>query len=180
MHSFRSVVIVKHPVEAVWTALRDNLAQIGPLVSDVRSVEVLERNEASNGTLVILNEWRLDLNLPAAARALVQPEQLGWRDHARWDATSKICSWDIRPFLHADAINCSGETSYAPAIGGRGTRVTFSGDIGIDTAKLQGMLKVASLPISGIIESVITTVLPRNFRKIYVATESWLSERAAD
>jgi hypothetical protein len=114
--------------------------------------------------------------LPAVAHSIIKPEELGWLDYARWNNPELVCTWRIEPFFHPEAIQCSGATAYAPAIGGRGTRVTFEGEVDIDIARLAGLSRAISRPVSSIVENVVTTLVPRNFRKVYEAAARWLDE----
>ena len=180
MHSFKSVVIVKHPLDKVWLAIRDSIVEIAPLMSDIESVKVLERHEKGSEESRFVNEWRLSAKLPAIASTIIEPGDLGWLDYARWDNSNYVCRWSIEPFFHPESIRCSGITKYESAIGGRGTRVTFQGDVDIDVAQLAGLSKTISSPVSSIVENVVTTIVPRNFRKVYEAAEHWLNNNGND
>ncbi|MBV7335254.1 hypothetical protein KFU94_44845 [Chloroflexi bacterium TSY] len=49
MKPFKSVMIVKHPLELVWLTLRDRLQELVPLLDDVKEIAVVERTEESEG-----------------------------------------------------------------------------------------------------------------------------------
>ena len=179
MHSFKSLIIVKHSPDRVWSSIRDRIKEIAPLMSDIESVKVLERDENEDGEVRFVNEWRLLWKLPAVANKIIDPGDLGWLDYAQWDRSRYVCNWRIEPFFHPESISCSGVTAYEPAIGGRGTRVTFQGDVEIDVANLAGISQSLSGPVSNVIENVVTTLVPRNFRKVFEAAEAWLNKQAA-
>jgi len=167
-------MVMKQPPEVVWSTIRDSMSEIVPLMSDVESVRVIEREERSDGTVRFLNEWRLRSSLPSVAESVIKPDELGWLDHALWKDSERCCNWRIEPFFHPESIKCGGVTTYESAIGGRGTRITFQGDVEIDIAKLAGLSKALSRPLSSVIENVVRSLVPRNFRKVYEAAEQWL------
>lgn len=175
MKPFKSLVIVKHPVELVWTTIRDRMPEIVPMLDDVASVRVVERRSDGNGMVQLVNEWRVRVDVPAALSAILPPDQLGWIDRAEWDESTHECHWAIEPFLLPGAIDCTGMTRFEPAIGGRGTRITFAGTLGVDRSRLGGIASSLGVPVSAGLEMIVSTMIPKNFRKTTEALEKWLS-----
>jgi hypothetical protein len=71
-------------------------------------------------------------------------------------------------------ITCHGQTDYAPAIGGRGARVTFQGTFNLAPGAVPG-LGLLEQPLNAFVESVVTTMIPRNFRKVLVAASELIA-----
>lgn len=165
MKPFKSVVIVKHPLDLVWTTIRDRLPEMVPMLADVASITVLDRREDGSGTISLINEWRVRLNIPTILSAVVKPEMLGWIDRAEWGEVTHECRWAIEPFFLAEAVRCAGTTVYGPAIGGRGTRITFAGTLDIDNARLRAIPTSLGVPVSAALETLVSTLIPKNFRK---------------
>ena len=165
MKPFKSVVIVKYPLDLVWTTIRDRLPEMVPMLGDVASITVLDRREDSSGIIGLVNEWRLRLNIPTVLSAVVKPEMLGWIDRAEWRDVTHKCCWAIEPFFLTEAVRCAGTTVYEPAIGGRGARITFAGTLDIDNARLGVIPTSLGIPVSAALETLVSTLIPKNFRK---------------
>jgi hypothetical protein len=174
MKPFKSLIIVKHPLDTVWTTIRDRMPEMAPMLDDVASITVVERYENGNGVVGLVNEWRIGLKIPAAMSSFVRPEMLGWIDRAEWSAETHECRWAIQPFFLADAVRCSGTTRYEPAIGGRGTRITFAGTLDVDRGRLGSIPASLGIPVSAAIETLVSTLIPKNFRKTTDALEKLL------
>lgn len=165
MKSFRCLVGLRHPADRVAPAIRDRLADIAPDLDDVERINIVERQEQPDGGLLLVNEWRISPKLPAALQNYVTPDMLGWLDRAEWSADATLCRWRIEPYFMPEAIRCSGETRFEPAMGGRGARVTFEGTLDVDPAALARIPAAWRLPASTAIEMVVGTMIPKNFRK---------------
>jgi hypothetical protein len=176
MKPFKSLVIIKHPVDLTWVTIRDRMPELVPMLDDVASIAVVERHEDGDGTVQLVNEWWAQVNLPAALRSVIKPEHLGWTDRAVWDEAGRECRWSIEPFFLPEAVRCAGTTRYEPAIGGRGTRITFAGNIDIDAAKLGTIPAAFGWPVATAVEMLVTTIIPRNFRKTTEALTQLLGD----
>lgn len=162
MTPFKSVVVVKQPLEAVWITIRDRMPAIADMLDDIERVSVVSREERGAGSIHLVNEWRIKPAVPLP-EAIVKTGTLGWMDHATWTDADRTCRWEIHTLFLQGKIRCFGTTIYEPAMASRGTRVTFSGAIELqDALPLGGILGRTAI---GMVESVITTVVPRNFRK---------------
>lgn len=174
MKSFRCLVGLRYPVSAVAPAVRDRLIEIAPDLEDVERISVIERHEQPQGGVTLINEWRINPKLPAALDAYVTADMLGWRDHAEWSADAVLCRWWIEPYFMPEAIRCTGETRFEPAMGGRGARATFEGTLDVDPAALARVPPAWRLPASAAIELLVGTLIPKNFRKTTDAVVSLL------
>jgi hypothetical protein len=54
-------------------------------------------------------------------------------------------------------------------MGGRGTRVTFAGTFDLGPGALAGSAGALQKPAAAFIESIATTIIPRNVRKVIEA-----------
>jgi hypothetical protein len=98
--------------------------------------------------------------------------EVGWIDRNRWNAGSGTCSWTIEPSFLGDYIACSGETTFTEAMGGRGTRVTFAGVLDLKPGLLGSLGSVEPM-VSGFLESIVTTIIPRNLRAVVEAATAF-------
>ena len=167
MKSFRSLVVLKRPQDELWTIMRDHLPEIAPRVADIEQVRELERSTGADGAVRIVNRWQVRAVVPQAIRTMLKLHELAWIDRNTWDAANRICTWSIEPCFLTQHIACAGTTSFAPAMGGQGARVTFEGmlELKLGFLPLGGIEKL----VTGFVESVATTIIPRNLRAVVEA-----------
>ena len=172
MKTFNSVVVLKRQRHELWTIMRDHLAEFAGNVADIREIRELERHAGSDGTIDIVNEWHARQQIPAAIRAMLKIDEISWIDRNRWDPTTQTCFWAIEPRFLADHIVCRGQTGFSEAMGGRGTRLTFSGDLEIRPGLL-GSLGGMERAVTGFVEAIVTTIIPRNLRAVAEAAAAF-------
>jgi hypothetical protein len=175
----KSISVIKHPPMIVWTAIRDRLTEIVRLLDDIEEVTVQSREELPDGIVRLVNIWRAKPNLPAIVANHIKPEMLAWTDRAEYHTATLICSWKLEPHFFPEKISCVGVTRYEPAMGGRGTRVTFDADFNLAMGALPGVPPLLQEAVSKTLEPFMTALVPRNFRKLMDALEKSLSRPAA-
>jgi hypothetical protein len=168
MKTFRSLVVLKRPQHDLWLAMRDHMVDFAGNIADIESIRELERATGAENVVHIVNEWRVRQQVPAILRSILKTSELSWIDRNAWDASGHVCTWAIEPNFLTEYIACSGATSFAPAMGGQGTRVTFEGQFDLKPGVL-GKLSSMETLLSGFLESIVTTVIPRNLRAVVEA-----------
>jgi hypothetical protein len=171
MKTFRSLVVLKRPQQELWLAMRDHLVDFAGNIADIKEVRQIERSE-SESAVSIINEWRVRHQVPPVVRSILKTSELGWIDRNNWDASSYVCTWAIEPEFLTEHIACSGTTSFAAAMGGHGTRVTFEGEFDLKPGILSSLGSVESL-LSSFLESIVTTIIPRNLRAVVEAAAAY-------
>ncbi|HJQ82883.1 MAG TPA: hypothetical protein VKA21_02330 [Candidatus Binatia bacterium] len=166
MTPFKTVAVVATPVEPLYAFMRDRLAELVPDLSDVRSIRVVERRKSRDGSVRLVNEWRAATRLPSAVAGIVGADDLGWLDRAVYGKSDRVCRWEIEPFLFREHVQCEGTTTYESAMAGRGSRVTFAGRFELDSSALQRHVGLLHQPVTRLVESIVTTLIPRNFRRM--------------
>lgn len=156
--------MLKHPWPDLWRVLRDELPRLTDRLDEVASIECLDRKEEPSGHVHIVNRWTAAPQLPAMLQSYVKPEMLTWIDEAMWDEAGAMCRWSIRFPYFQEHVRCAGETLFQPAMGGKGTRLSFSGALVLDGIPmglevLQGVLARGA-------ESVVTRIVASNFQKL--------------
>lgn len=169
MKTFSSMVVVKQPLDLVWSVMRDRLPELGAALDDIESIVVVERETLGPGRVRLVNEWRSSQRIPAVLRDRLGTSDLSWLDRNIWNDASHCCTWVIEPAVLAEHIRCEGSTRYEPAMGGRGSRVTFAGTFHLAADGLATFAGPLQKPASAFIESIATTVIPRNVRKVIEA-----------
>ncbi len=172
MKPFKSIVVVNHPVDLVWVTVRDRLPEIAAMLDDVNSVTVVEHEDARDGVVRQVNRWRSRTKIPEMLAKVVEADDLGWLDRAEWSEKDRCCRWTIEPSFLPGSIRCEGASTYAPAMGGRGARVTFEGTLDIDMAGQAALSGALARPLSAVAESVVSNLIPKNFRKTLEAAAS--------
>jgi hypothetical protein len=178
MKDFRCLVGVRHPPAALAGAVRDLIYEIGPSLESVEQIATVSRLERPDGVIELVNEWRINPALPSALDGIVTRDMLGWLDHAEWSSNLTECDWRVEPFFMGEAIRCRGATRFEQAMGGRGTRAVFEGQLDIDPSALASLQPAWRAPASLAIEFIIGTLIPRNFRKTVEAVSDLLEARS--
>lgn len=171
MKVFRDVVVVKQPLERVWTTMRDRLPELATDVEDVERIIVLEREDIAPGRVRLVNEWRSGHKIPKLLQHRLGAERVCWIDRNDWNEASHVCTWSIEPSLLSEHIRCSGQTCYAAAMGGRGSRITFEGTLELAPGALAALVGTLQQPAGAFVESLVTVLIPRNLRKVMDAAE---------
>jgi hypothetical protein len=179
MKKFKSVMVVKHPKSVVWKAMRDRLPEMVPFLDNVAAITQVRREEPTDGCVQLINLWKADVDIPSTIQSVIDPSNLSWLDRAEWFEPKNKCQWTIEPQFFTDHIRCAGSTYFEPAIGGRGTRITFEGELEITVSNIAGLPSFMHATVSKAMESLVTSLIPKNFRKITDAM-SILLERKRD
>jgi hypothetical protein len=174
LKGFRSVVVLKRPQQELWLNMRDHLPDFAERIADIESIHQVERSIESDGIIRIVNEWSVQQTLPAALSTMLKIDKFRWTDRNQWNEATGTCSWTIEPLAFGEHITCTGETHFAAAMGGRGTRITLAGELDIKPGLL-GALGSLGPMLSGFIESTATTIIPRNLRAVAEAAAEFVA-----
>lgn len=169
MKSFKSLAVVKQPVELVWATVRDRLTELVPLIKDVAEIEVLQREDLGPDLVRLVNRWRAVQQIPELLARGLPSSEIGWIDRNEWDRSSWVCRWSVEPSILPEQISCRGTTTYQPAMGGAGARVTFEGTFDIAKGALGGLADALERPVAAFVESIVTNIIPKNSRKVIEA-----------
>jgi uncharacterized protein YndB with AHSA1/START domain len=166
MKQFRTVEVVKAPIEEVWRAIRDRLDDLVPHLDEIRSVTVEHREESPDGTVKLVNLWQAKANIPSVLNSVIKPEYLAWTDRATWNPANFECTWQIEMHFHRERTKCHGSTLFEPALGNRGTRVSFAGEFSMDAKGMKGVPTMLESTLESGVEAFVTSLIPTNFRKL--------------
>lgn len=172
MH-FNTISIIKHPIDQVWLTMRDDLPKLVELAEDIESISV-ELHEKKSGICKVVNIWKASPPLPQSVARYLKSDMFVWTDRAEWNEEKMECLWSIEPHHFRDRVHCSGVTSFHPAMGGRGTRITFIGDFEWDSQSLSVVPNLLKEAVHKIVESLVSDLIPKNFRKITDAVKRHL------
>jgi hypothetical protein len=176
---FKTISMIKEPADQVWETFRDRFEEIGEQVDDLEYIRLQEKKENASGQLVSVYEWRANPNLPAIVKSYIQPSMLTWDDTATWDADQKVCYWQIESHYFREKMQCSGSTSFSPAMGGRGCKLTFEGNIHWEGG-LSQLMGIMEGPIARAVENVISKMVPKSFHKVSSAVAELIAAETKD
>jgi len=174
MKEFKSIVVVTHPRTLVWETIRDGLPKLAPLLDDIENISVINRREEADGTVFLVNRWKANPKIPSLLQSVIDPSMFVWIDRAQWTASAYECKWRIETQFLPEGLKCDGVTSYEEAMGGKGTRITFAGHLSILPDKLARVPVYMESAVARGIESLVTTLIPKNFRKLSKAVGEFL------
>jgi hypothetical protein len=140
------------------------MPEIASGLQDITSVKVVQRTKRGED-IELVNQWLARAQFPSLVSRVVDPDSLGWLDYATWRERDHECHWRIEPLFLRDSLRCDGIATYDTAIGGRGSRVTFEGSLDIDLSRLTALVGPMRPAAAAFLESIATTIIPRNFRK---------------
>lgn len=170
----KTVSILKHPLENVWHAMRDELPNLVELLEDIDEIEVETRKNSSPNTIMIVNIWKAHPKLPAVITGKLNTEMFVWTDRAEWNDKALECNWSIEPHYFQDKIQCSGTTKFTTALGGKGTRIAFTSNVKWKNKNGSGVTGFLQDTVYTVIESFMKNLIPKNFHKITVAISKHL------
>jgi hypothetical protein len=156
--------------------MRDHLTEFASCIADIQQVREIARTTEPDGVVRIVNEWRASRQIPAAIRTMLKIDDISWIDRNSWDPATDTCSWSVEPKFLSGHIVCSGNTAFAEAMGGRGTRVTFAGGLELGPGVL-GALGSMESAAAGFVESIVTLIIPRNLRAVVEAAAAFEPKR---
>jgi hypothetical protein len=174
MKDFKTIAVVAHPLELVWATIRDRMPEMASLMDDIESITVMDRREEADGTVFLVNRWKANPKIPSMLNSFIDPSMLAWTDRAQWKPALHECIWNIETQFFSDGLKCAGSTRYEPAMGGRGTRITFAGDFNVIGDRIKGIPTFMEGTISKTIESFATSLIPKNFLKLSKAVGEFL------
>ena len=115
---------------------------------------------------MLVNQWKARPHIPAVLASTLKPEMLTWTDRALWGPVDQECRWQLEPHYFRDRASCQGLTRYEPAMAGQGTRIIFEGTFEVKGVHPSGVPGFVEGTVSRVVESFVTSMIPKNFRKL--------------
>ena len=172
--NIKTVCVIKHPIESVWFTMRDELPNLINLLEDIESITVQLYKNKNSAITEVVNVWAASPKLPKVLSKKLDPKMFIWTDYAKWNNDKLECVWRIVPHHFSDKANCAGSTKFENALGGRGTKVTFSGNIDWNNQNHAGLSGILEDAVRKGIEVFVQSLIPKNFRKITGAVSTHL------
>jgi hypothetical protein len=175
MKSFKTLAVVKHPRPVVWATVRDHMADLAANMADIAAIEVQQRAERDDGVVTLLNVWRADTRIPSMFASIVTPDMLCWTDRAEWWPDAWETRWQIQPYFVTSGSACIGVTRYEEAMAGRGTRMTFQGQLDFSSVTVPGISGLVFKASSSPLEAFAASLITRNLQQLAHAVSRHLA-----
>ena len=119
--------------------------------------------ERRTGAVHLELRYALRAELPAAARAVVDPDRLTWVQLTEIDLAERVARIDLRPEHYADRLRCSGAFTFRP-----------DGDDAC-VREASGDLRVKAALVAGQVERAIVSGLEEYLGSEAPAVDAWIS-----
>jgi hypothetical protein len=162
---FKTISLIKYGIVNVWTTMRDDLPDLAKMMEDIESITEEERKNSS-AICYVVNTWKSAIKLPQSIKTHFGTDLFVWTDRAEWDNETHVCKWTIELHRFRDSIRCHGSTTFETAMGGLGTKITFSGDLDWNSQKLAGLTGLFGETVLMMAENIVQNAIQKNFRKI--------------
>lgn len=166
---------IPFPPAEVFTAYRDEMAQLLPYLPNVRSVVVKSRKEVGS-VVEIVNEWAGGGEVPAAVRAVLSESLLSWTDFASWNATGLWCDWRIETRAFPEALRCQGRNAFVEDGAGT-TNLQIRGTLDVDARKMRGVPGFLAGTVSRSVESFLLDKIRANLVETANGLSKYLGAR---
>ena len=165
---------VSYPLDRVFEALRDRLAELPPFLPEVDSIELRERTEGEDGSISVLNIWQgSQRNAPLAVRRFISKEMLAWRDVGVWREDPRRVEWRFETMHFESLYECEG-VNYFEAIDEENTRIRMTGTLSIYPEKVPGVPRRLARRLAPTIEKWLMNMVTPNLARLPHAIQALL------
>lgn len=171
---------IAFPRELAFSTYRDRLPQLVPHLPNIRSIEVISREDAPGGQAGVVklhNVWRAQGDIPKVAQAILKPEMLAWDDYAVWNENDWTTEWKTVTKMFTENVKCGGKNRYVPD--GDGVILQIRGDLEVDLKGIPGVPRFLASTIAPAVEKFIIALLTPNLLSVSKGLEAFLKEEAA-
>lgn len=168
--------IIRHPRERVYRAYRDELPQIAHYLANVQAVNVLKRQEKSNG-VSLHNEWVGKGEIPKVAQGIIKPEMLRWDDFAEWKNDLWRVDWTIKLRVFTDNVKCTGSNQFIEE-GPNQTRVHLTGNLELNLKDIPGVPRLLAGTITPQVEKFVVNLIKPNLEQVNEAIGKYLNAQS--
>jgi hypothetical protein len=170
-------VEIPFPRQRVFETYRDKLPDLVPYLPNIRGIEVTSRQD-QGAVVVLVNRWRGGGEIPAIARSVISEKLLEWDDFATWDASAFKCDWRQTVPAFKNLLKSEGVNLFQEA-GPDRTRLTISGLLEVDAAKIPGVPRLLSKAIGAAVETFLVAAIKPNLLSVSKGLERYLEEHRA-
>ncbi|MBN2496266.1 MAG: hypothetical protein JXR96_16860 [Deltaproteobacteria bacterium] len=175
MLGFCEQVVIAHPIERVYSTLRDRLAELVAYTPALESVETLERSEPEPGRVHLVNRWQANRSAaPKIVRPFMTRSLLSWKDVAEWDQASWSTRWRFETFHFDKLFDCEGHNCYEEVEGG--TRFTMNGSLSVYPERMPGVPRTMAKRLGPRVERFILKLVRPNLTALIHGLQGFLDQ----
>ena len=168
---------INHPLDMVYVAYRDRLADMVPYLPNVDELRVESREQTERG-IALVNFWKVSGGLPRAVRPLFKEGAMTYLDHADWDDAEQRVRWWFEMGMFPEAVDCRGVNYFRPGPTEGTTIVELTGALTVDLAKVRGVPRFLR-GLAPKVESFVIGRVKPNLTSVGAAVGRFLDEGGA-
>lgn len=168
---------IPFPRRQVYTTFRDQVLELVPYMSNVRSIEVKSRRE-EDGSIFSINEWHGGGDIPVAIRAIVNEVMLTWTEYDTWKEADFTLEWHIQTHVFTEAVHCEGRNRFIEE--GNGTRVESLGELTIDPKQIDGFPLFLRGAVARNVEEFLGSKIEPNLFEMSKGVSQYLNRKRDD
>lgn len=171
---FEDQAILSHPLELVFGAFRDRLAELVPYLPAIEAIETVEREELGPGRLRLVNIWQGNRAVaPKGLRAFATKKALAWKDTAEWDEADRSTRWVFETFQLGSLYDCSGCNFYEKTPEGK-TRFVLTAELEVYPERVPGVPRFLAKKIKPKIEDFVRQRVTDNLAELAAGMQKFL------
>ena len=159
------------PRSLVYATYRDKLVEVVPYLSNVRSLKVKSRYQERD-TVYSIYEWHGGGEIPQLARAILSEKMLCWTEYDTWNETEFTLAWRIETHAFTEAVSCLGKNRFLED--DNRTLIKSSGQLTIDSTKIEGFPKFMSKKVAQIVEDFLSKKIQPNLLEMSKGVQHYL------
>lgn len=130
-------LVVMQPLAPVMEALCEHTCELAHGLEHVASARVLSRHTEPDGATICRQRWRAHATVPALLQPHLEDGLLDWTLTLQRTPGTPECHWHAESAAVQVPGRCHGTLRFAPAAGGRGTRIHLHSDFAASHAGLR-------------------------------------------
>jgi hypothetical protein len=167
---------VKHPPEAVYRLVRDEMPSIVPYLADVEEIKILELKDEPGGKR-ITNLWRGSVSAaPSVVQKFITPDLVTWTDYAFWPNDAMRAEWRLEPRIGGKLFECTGTTTITPGSAPGTSRIQIKGSLHIYPERLPGVPRFVAGTIRSKIEGFIVDMIVPNLQTLARGVQGYVDD----
>jgi hypothetical protein len=123
------IFVVAQPLEPLVEALVERTCELAASVPHVEAARLVKRNVTPSGHIVLAQHWRARTRLPSLLQPHVEDALQDWRLTLERDPGDRRVRWRAESAAVQVPGRCHGTLEFAPALGGRGTRIELTCEV---------------------------------------------------
>lgn len=177
MTKLSTSVRIPFPPGLVFTAVRDDVAELRPYLDGIHRITVLSRVEHDRKVETVV-EWCAGSGLSSPIRAVFGEWAFAWTDYATWDADALTVDWRTETRALGGALACGARDTFAEE--GEGvTRLSIDGALAVDPKRIPGVPAAFGDGVARRLEAYLVARLEASVTQTATALAEYLGARGA-